>query len=513
MGCCNFVRSLLGSLGVVSIASQRCGVRYDPTDPLILWIPLAISPTSSSSDRLVIRRPEIYRTEGIAHSPPLLPNAARPIAPGVYRPIQYLGAKSRSLHAILEVAQQVVPPPASALDLFCGTSVVSQALARANYQVTANDVSGACAIMARAFLGIERVDDETIDEPLTATMGIAHEIRPPGLWNRWLHHERKALEMDDGAAVLAVSQDLPKLRDNTLSGQLAEHSRELQARVGRHWWSSWLMTSLFAGTYFGIQQAIDLDRVRVAIHEASDRRLISCWAKSVLLTSLFAAASACVFSAGKHFAQPYVIDGKADDPFLTRRALQDRSVRVIRTMSEAAHDIAHAASSSAAHAVLSAPVEQIFKDTRPTASCRLLYADPPYTAQQYSRFYHVLESLAQYTVPRLQTRNGRITRGIYPEGRFKSRFCSKTTAGEAFDELIGFAHRSRSSLLLSYSASNVSRNERIIALDEIIATCQELYGARNTRAIELDHSYRQFNRSQRAVSERDTPEVLVVAEC
>ena len=54
----------------------------------------------------------------------------------------------------------------------------------------------------------------------------------------------------------------------------------------------------------------------------------------------------------------------------------------------------------------------------------LVYADPPYTDMQYSRYYHLLNVAAKYEYPKLTiTKNG-YTKGLYTEGRYQSKLSS-----------------------------------------------------------------------------------------
>lgn len=84
----------------------------------------------------------------------------------------------------------------------------------------------------------------------------------------------------------------------------------------------------------------------------------------------------------------------------------------------------------------------------------VLYLDPPYNARQYCSNYHVLETIARYDNPVL---NG--VTGLRDSSYQKSRFCSKRTVAEAFDELIQNARFKY--IFLSYN------NEGLMSLDTI----------------------------------------------
>src|SRR3954454_24258500 len=72
---------------------------------------------------------------------------------GVWRPIQYLGNKLRSLSAILSTVDELASEPGCTIaDAFSGSSVVSQGLSLQGYRVAAVDTSPAAALLARATL-------------------------------------------------------------------------------------------------------------------------------------------------------------------------------------------------------------------------------------------------------------------------------------------------------------------------------------------------------------------------
>lgn len=84
----------------------------------------------------------------------------------------------------------------------------------------------------------------------------------------------------------------------------------------------------------------------------------------------------------------------------------------------------------------------------------VLYLDPPYNARQYCSNYHVLETIAKYDTPVL---NG--VTGLRDSSAQKSKFCSKRTVAETFEDLIRNARFKY--IFLSYN------NEGLMSLDTI----------------------------------------------
>lgn len=84
----------------------------------------------------------------------------------------------------------------------------------------------------------------------------------------------------------------------------------------------------------------------------------------------------------------------------------------------------------------------------------VLYLDPPYNNRQYYSNYHILETIARYDNPELYG----IT-GLRKNDNLKSKFCSKRTVEETFDDLI--KNSNFKYVFLSYN------NEGLMSLDTI----------------------------------------------
>ena len=84
----------------------------------------------------------------------------------------------------------------------------------------------------------------------------------------------------------------------------------------------------------------------------------------------------------------------------------------------------------------------------------VLYLDPPYNARQYCSNYHVLETIARYDNLELSG-----VTGLRDSSSQKSKFCSKRTVVETFEDLIKNAQFKY--IFLSYN------NEGLMSLDTI----------------------------------------------
>jgi adenine-specific DNA methylase len=107
-----------------------------------------------------------------------------------------------------------------------------------------------------------------------------------------------------------------------------------------------------------------------------------------------------------------------------------------------------------------------FAEILPTLAGKVsvVYADPPYTRDHYSRFYHVLETLALGDEPQIAMSNlgggAFLSRGFYRLDRHQSDFCIVSKAPDAFSVLFREVAKLRVPLVLSYSGFDESRGAR-----------------------------------------------------
>ena len=426
-----------------------------------------------------------------------------------FRPIQYLGNKLRSVEAILQIATDLGSKSQSFVDLFTGSTVVAQAFANSDWKVTANDTQAYSFTMANALLGIGRKLGEPIEAKSILELVSSRKLSlDVGDWDHAVDLEDKYLSLEDYEGLIYLYGSLPlywlkpdqSFRDGmpnigTGTSALGEFP---------------LITSLQAGKYFGVRQSIEIDLIRNAIEERYQRTEISSWQRFALLTALFAAMSLAVNSAGKHFAQPLLAGSSTNKKFLKKRLWQDRRLSIVEKFDAAANSIATATTDlKNVHCAEQSSAEEFLE--KHDSGVDVVYADPPYTAQQYSRFYHLLETVLTYQVPEL-LHNGKVTNGLYPTNRYKSDFCSRTRVGPAFDRVVSSSFGLGAFLLISYSVSskNSVGNARMISLQDLTAICHQHYGSSSVECVPMSHRYRQFNSTARSNADRNDQEILIV---
>lgn len=104
------------------------------------------------------------------------------------------------------------------------------------------------------------------------------------------------------------------------------------------------------------------------------------------------------------------------------------------------------------------------------------YLDSPYTHDQYSRFYHVLETICKYDNPTLSFK------AKYRDDRIQSKFCYNKTVEMEFDNIIGKCHELGAAMVISYS------NHGVIEVEKLAEIARKHYKNVKLEALNYDHS-------------------------
>ena len=144
-----------------------------------------------------------------------------------------------------------------------------------------------------------------------------------------------------------------------------------------------------------------------------------------------------------------------------------------------------------------------------------IYADPPYTRDHYSRFYHVLETIALDDIPEISTvtMNGttHISNGIYRKDRHQSPFCIKSKAPRAFEDMFSCIASSKRNLLLSYSPYDESKGShpRVVTMQQLIKIAQRYF--KNVEVVSAGYfTHNKLNSTEHFLAASNEAEVLIV---
>jgi adenine-specific DNA-methyltransferase len=295
------------------------------------------------------------------------------------------------------------------VDLFCGAGSVARYVARnCDVPVLAVDLQRYATCLAEAVISRTRaLDADAIAERWFDDVERLANQSP-------LYREACALDRSH----LPISSRVAEAR--SLCGEAS--------RIGPVW-------SAYGGYYFSPSQALLLDYLRKYLPTDGPER-------AACLAATLIAASKAASSPG-HTAQPFSVTDTAS-PFIEESWQRDVLAIARAALSEVCRDHARKVG-----AVRTADAVTVAADT---TNSDLVIVDPPYSAVQYSRFYHVLETIA----------NGRgisvSGTGRYPpwKERPQSDFSKKTTARKAFIALLERLGEARASVIVTFPAGTCS---------------------------------------------------------
>ena len=406
----------------------------------------------------------------------------RRVTPSIY------GVKTRLLPLVTSVVSDLRSANSVVCDLMSGSGILSRRFASVS-NVFSNDANSYGKVLAHSLTAnlaahdVERLATR-LRSRMVSNMDAIEKLYGEHLLeeNHLLHEARTPAAME---RYEAFTRRVPSFFGNLVDGDsdvdtsnLAPIRSAIAVRRGRpDTFPFVLATAYWANVHFGLRQAAILDSIRYAIEGESDAL------KVILLGVLIQAAMLC--ASGPHFAQPFRPRGPRQFKSLMDKRLKRLDAEFFSILSQ--------------RRLLPAPTYQIESATklnwREALQCftralngrsGVVYADPPYTSVQYSRYYHVLNVLIDYDYPVCSGP------GICPdlEYRFSSRFEFK--AGPAKKELIELIRQcagARVDIALSYSKSGS------VTVRDIIAELKTSY-----RNVEIYQSNIQHHTQGRASS-------------
>lgn len=403
----------------------------------------------------------------------------------VFRPIHYLGSKLRILKFIEEVIDTIDPDKGRVCDLFAGSGSVSFMLSKTR-PVTSVDIQEYSSIISKTLLNPVKLSDSFINSFVDNCLKSQHTADLFFAVQPLIDFENSAITtainktaleklcaiLEGGSIIsfeltgsdkipfeleIIIKQTLGRLREKSVSNKQS------------------LSIRYFGGVYFSYEQAVQIDAILEQIEKEDSIY------KNILLSSLLSAASECVNTVGKQFAQPIMPRKPSGQikPGLGKMVEKDRSLSIFKVFEKWIKKYNAVDSIDYDNQVLkqdySIALNNLPSDTT------IVYADPPYTREHYSRFYHVLETIALRDTPEISTivSKGKtiLSRGLYRAERHQSVFCIRSSAPKAFELMFSKVSALGAKLILSYSPYDESKGShpRVITMPQLIALAEKYY--------------------------------------
>jgi adenine-specific DNA-methyltransferase len=391
--------------------------------------------------------------------------AAQDLANSAY----YMGTKRTLTSFISDAAHAWLSSDTAILDLMCGSGAVSGALSR-TWPVMASDAMSFCRYLAAVQSGgfSESEARETVEEVREAAQSNLRQL--VGRIGKSIEEEDEIFHgaepgEDFEHRYREFVARFPTLPAGGISEDGWDPLEEVRRRRETGTGPACLFTAYFANVYFGLRQAAEIDSLRYGIFELHDERRRT-WA----LGALIAAASRTSTAYGGHFAQPLASfraltdseDGR-DGRLLT--ALRQRTFSVWGEFQARLVSLGRASEQHEYEVqLLDGPWKRALEvfDATPTSGPKAVYLDAPYKREEYSRYYHVLETLARYNYPSAEG-DARMPSKVLGD-RFSSEFATRTRSkvtrhlADVIDAILKAGH----TCLWSYSDSASSSVEEVL---------------------------------------------------
>ncbi len=339
----------------------------------------------------------------------------------------YMGSKRALSAFIVEAIGSTFSDDGIVVDLMCGSGAASGAFSRL-WRTIASDAQEFCRVLATVqgggyrrtdaeaildnVLQLARQHARTLQRPLADALTVEEAIFHGDLDRDTLLRYRGFLDR---------WPTYPGGRPTSGWDPVVEVQRRQRDARSRPYC---LFTAYYANVYFGLRQAVEIDGLRYAIDQLDDTQ-DRIWAMGALIASV----SALGTTFGGHFAQPPI---RRPDNLNMRnlgRLIEGRAASITHEFCARYLSLA-SESEGATYPVetVSGPWEVALDAIQEIVCSRqevTVYVDAPYTREEYSRYYHLLETLVKYQYPD-SVGIGRVPskqRG----GRFRSEFFTRSS--------------------------------------------------------------------------------------
>lgn len=406
----------------------------------------------------------------------------------VFSVLNYQGSKKNILEFLHSNITAMLDETSTILDIFSGTCSVGYSF-KSKYRVYANDCELYAYSIAKALLSSGYKDFNTLKKKI-----LTNYIKNINLQNSayltLAIEERNSLLKKSINDIINIYLTTPTIW-NTPNLFISHHN------------CFDLFTTYYSNSYFGIQQAMDIDSLRFAIEEFKGQDIYY-----VLLTSLYFSMKECVFSKDGHMAQPLDLDKNSS------RLIKQRSKSIIDIFFSKLEEFFsdNFVTSNFNNKVYNLDFSNLLKDKSIQEDVSLIYADPPYTDMQYSRYYHLLNTVTEYNYPKPTISNNGYTKGLYTENRFQSKLSTKSKSLNTFLELIDFSKKYRKDLAISFAypidTTNQKTDRYVMDINDLIHSCKMVFGLTSVETATIDHTHSNNRNS----SPKKVKEYLIICK-
>lgn len=363
-------------------------------------------------------------------------------------PMQYLGSKSRISQWIGDRIFEHFPGTNHIVDLFAGSGVVSIDAITRGATVTANDIQPYAYCVLKALFVSHRQNLHNLIEYLES-LDVKKELLAGGR-----NDFDNMLDLEDHYLNDTSSdfnwKEYAKFCDNTV---LINDNNVIADLKTFNDWN--LISKYYANTYFGVRQCLELDMLR-ELADGLDEDL------KVQLMGAVISSMTYLVSSTTHLAQ-YL---KISSPKTAKNLIEKRKGSIIKEAISRLKKLMQFGEKTG-NSILNLDYLDALQNKFYSGST-VVYADPPYFKEHYSRYYHLLDTYYFYDFPEL-TYNPRIngiTTGRYRKDRIVSDFGLKSKVKKAFRNLFKETAKQQLPVVLSYASTSLVKKEELVEIGE-----------------------------------------------
>ena len=412
--------------------------------------------------------------------------------------LQYMGSKNRLLNSICApiIEDKEIK---TVIDLFAGSGTVGYALSPYK-KIISNDLEFYAFVINNAILNgccidnadlaefRRRIREQYNNSCNSISEAIDEEERLFGIDAEY--YQEYANFSDNTPSVFNPYTDVKALKCIERIAQQVIPGNDLQDVS-----FPCLFLTYFANAYFGIRQCCQIDAIASQIFGIADERQ-----RYVLLAALMSAMSTCA-STTTHFAQFLKVKSKSTFQNIRDKREQDIFVLFDEAL-ERFKEKKLLSKNSDNNCCYNMDFLDCLMNVHPEGKA-VVYADPPYFKEHYSRYYHVLNTLCLYDYPELainpQTKKYSI--GRYRSDRNVSDFGKRAKVIDAFKKLINLCADKHFDLVISYSENS------LVKVFEILKLAEERYRVK-VEKVELKHS----TQGRATVTEQKVKEFIIFCD-
>lgn len=249
-----------------------------------------------------------------------------------------------------------------------------------------------------------------------------------------------------------IANALIKNNSETINSDMAIEELKINFELNMNKKSFNFFINNYSNTYFSLNQCAEIDSIRFAIEKIKNEER-----KNLYLVSLMYAMCICQSTSG-HFAQ-YLPQNHPRLENIKKRSIWDVFLKKC-------DDFKDIVFNNFENKCFNKDYIDLIND-KSFNDVSLVYIDPPYTGEQYSRFYHILETVCKYDNPDLEYK------GLYRTDRFISPFSLRAKAFEEFEKLLSILSKKDKKVIISYSTKGIVKEYELeYLIKKYFKTCE-----------------------------------------